>query len=249
MKRSEVDHLVVACAVLDDGVEWIEQQLGARPSPGGQHQAMATHNALLKLGARSYLEVIAIDPDAEPPTHPRWFALDEPEMQTQLAAGPRLITWAIRCESLATACARVPDLGEIISMSRSGERRAAPSSSLAPAGGGQEATEGEPKFEFRWKIAVPETGALPWGGVLPAAIQWLPAGDDDGPARHPCDVLEDSSCELVRLQLSHPAAVLGSSGILGMFRALKIVGPVDLVPGPKMLAATIRTPRGEVLLG
>jgi len=24
--------------------------------------------------------------------------------------------------------------------------------------------------DFRWKIAVPESGALPWGGVLPAAI-------------------------------------------------------------------------------
>lgn len=218
MKRSELDHIVIACAALGDGIDWVEQQLGARPVPGGQHVAMGTHNALLKLGARTYLEVIAIDPDAAPLSRPRWFALDEPEMQAQLAAAPRLITWAVRCESLATACARVPDLGEILSMNRG---------------------------EFQWKIAVPENGALAWGGILPTAIQWM---GDDGGARHPCDVLGDQGCELVRLQLSHPAAVLGTSGIMGMFRELKIFGPVDLAPGPKMLAATIRTPSGEVVL-
>ncbi|HYM48258.1 MAG TPA: VOC family protein, partial [Burkholderiaceae bacterium] len=206
MNRSEFDHLVIACAKLDDGIDWVERQLGVRPTAGGQHVAMGTHNALLNLGPRAFLEVIAIDPEGAPPKRPRWFALDEPEMRAQLATGPRLITWVVRCQSLATACGRVPDLGEILPMSRG---------------------------EFRWKIAVPETGSLAWGGVLPTAIQWMAA--DDGAVHHPCDVLEDSGCELVRLQLSHPAAVLGTSGIVGMFRELKIIGPVDLAPGPKML--------------
>ncbi|HVG05093.1 MAG TPA: VOC family protein [Burkholderiaceae bacterium] len=220
MRRSELDHIVIACSSLDNGVEWVEQRLGARPTPGGQHLAMGTHNALLRLGARAYLEVIAIDPEGIAPSRPRWFALDEPEMQALLARGPRLITWAVRCESLANACARVPELGDIMPMNRG---------------------------DFHWKIAVPETGSLAWGGVLPTAIQWL--GGDDGTVRHPCDALEDHGCELVRLQLSHPAAVLGTSGIMGMFRELRIMGPVDLSPGPKMLAATIRTPQGEVSLG
>jgi hypothetical protein len=101
--------------------------------------------------------------------------------------------------------------------------------------------------DFRWKIAVPESGALPWGGVLPAAIEWL-AGDD-GVARHPCDSLPASGCELVGLQLSHPAAVLGTSGIVALFRDLRILGPVDLKPGPRTLAATIRTAGGERVLG
>ena len=219
MRRSELDHIVIGCAALDDGIDWVEKQLGVRPTPGGEHLAMGTHNALLKLGPRAYLEVIAIDPDGTTPARPRWFALDEPEMRTQLAAGPRLITWAVRSESLANACARVPDLGEILSMSRG---------------------------EFHWKIAVPENGSLAWGGILPTAIQWMPS--EEGTVLHPCDVLEESGCELVRLQLSHPAAVLGTSGIMGMFRELKVMGPVDLAPGPKMLAATIRTPAGDVVL-
>jgi hypothetical protein len=219
MQRAELDHLVVASARLDDGVDWVEQRLGARPQPGGQHVAMGTHNALLKLGARAYLEVIAIDPDGAPPARPRWFALDEPAMQSRLAGGPALITWVLRCDSLAGACARVPDLGEILSMSRG---------------------------DFRWKIAVPEGRSLPWAGVLPAAIQWEPGLD--GAALHPCDRLPDSACELLELKLAHPAAVLGTAGIVAMFRELRVVGAIDLKSGPVCIEARIRTARGEVTL-
>jgi hypothetical protein len=219
MDRSELDHIVVAAASLDAGAAWVEARLGVRPLAGGRHAAMGTHNALLKLGPRAYLEVIAIDPDAPPPACPRWFSLDEPEMRARLAAAPALVTWVVRTPSLAAACARVPDLGEIVPMARDA---------------------------FRWKISVPESGALPWGGILPTAIQW--EAGDEGVLRHPCDVLPDSGCALVSLQLSHPAAVLGTAGIVAMFRELRIAGPVDLKSGPKRLAAIIGTPDGEVEL-
>jgi hypothetical protein len=220
MERSELDHLVIAAASLEAGVAWVEQRLGVKPVPGGRHVAMGTHNALLRLGPRCYLEVIAIDPDGETPDRPRWFSLDEPEMQARLAAAPALITWVVRTPSLAGACARVPDLGEVMPMTRNA---------------------------YRWKISVPESGALAWGGVLPAAIQW--EAGDDGVVRHPCDVLPDSGCELVSLRLSHPAAVLGTSGVVALFRELRIAGPVDLKSGPKSLAAAVRSPRGEAVLG
>src|SRR5262245_44334101 len=116
MQRSELDHIVIASARLDEGVDWVEQRLGVRPQDGGAHVAMGTHNAVLKLGPQSYMEVIAIDPDGTAPSRPRWFALDDPAMQARLATGPALVTWALRCDSLASACARVPDLGEILSM-------------------------------------------------------------------------------------------------------------------------------------
>ena len=219
MQRSELDHLVVASTRLDDGIDWVEQHLGVRPQPGGQHVTMGTHNALLKLGPRCYLEVIAIDPDGPPPARPRWFALDEATMRSRLASGPTLITWVLRCESLAAACARVPDLGEILTMSRG---------------------------DFHWQIAVPEDGSLPWSGVLPAAIQWSTGADESVP--HPCDRLPDSGCELLSLDLSHPAAVLGTAGIVSMFRELRVVGPIDLRPGPVRIAARIRTTVGEVTL-
>jgi hypothetical protein len=220
VERSELDHLVVAAAKLEDGVAWVERELGVAPAAGGKHAAMGTHNAVLRLGARVYLEIIAIDPEADPPARPRWFSLDEPDMQARIAERPALITWAVRTQSLAAACARVPDLGEILPMARN---------------------------DYRWKIAVPEDGALAWGGILPAAIQWE-AGDDDV-VHHPCDVLPDSGCELKSLKLSHPAAVLGKAGILGLFRELRIAGPVDLKSGPKQLTAVVRTAHGEVFLG
>ena len=219
MERSELDHLVVAAASLDAGVAWVEQRLGAKPVPGGKHVAMGTHNALLRLGPRCYLEVIAIDPDGQAPTRPRWFSLDEPWMRELLAKSPAVITWVVRTASLASACARVPDLGEIILMARN---------------------------HYRWKISVPDTGALAWGGILPTAIEW--GEGDDGVIHHPCDVLPESGCELTSLQLSHPAAVLGTSGIVALFRQLRVAGPVDLKSGPKTLAAVIRSPCGEVVL-
>lgn len=225
MQRSELDHLVVACARLDDGIAWVESRLGVRPQPGGRHEAMGTHNALLRLGEGCYLEVIAIDPDGTSHARPRWFGLDEAATRERLAQSPALITWVVRCESLASACARVPDLGDIIAMSRG---------------------------DLRWHIAVPEDGTLPWSGVLPAAIQWGEAGEagevSDGAAPHPAARLPDSGCELLALDLMHPAAVLGSGGLLGLFRELRVVGPVNLRPGPVSLAATIRTPAGVVTL-
>lgn len=219
MDRSELDHVVVAAATLDEGVAWVAQRLGVKPVPGGQHVAMGTHNALLRLGPRCYLEVIAVDPAGQSPQRPRWFSLDEPEMQARLAASPALITWVVRTPSLAGACARVPDLGEIMPMTRNA---------------------------FRWKISVPESGSLAWGGILPTAIQWEEG--DDGVIHHPCDLLPESGCELVSLQLSHPVAVLGTAGIVALFRELRIAGPVDLKSGPRRLAALIRTPKGEAVL-
>lgn len=62
-----VDHLVVAAAGLDAGAAWLEAHLGAPLAPGGRHAAMGTHNRLLRLGPRLYLELIAIDPDAARP--------------------------------------------------------------------------------------------------------------------------------------------------------------------------------------
>lgn len=98
---STVDHLVVAAATLEEGVEWVEERLGVGLEPGGRHDVFGTHNRLLSLGPESYLEVIAIDPSAPSPARPRWFELDTDEMRARLAAGPALVHWVVRVESLA----------------------------------------------------------------------------------------------------------------------------------------------------
>ena len=44
---------------------YVADLTGATPRPGGKHAGMGTHNALVKLGERLYLEIIAIDPDGD----------------------------------------------------------------------------------------------------------------------------------------------------------------------------------------
>jgi hypothetical protein len=72
-----LDHLAVAARTLDEGRAYVEQALGIKLQPGGQHPRYGTHNLLAGLEEGLYLEVIAIDPAASAPSDPRWFRLDE----------------------------------------------------------------------------------------------------------------------------------------------------------------------------
>ena len=80
---------------------------------------MGTHNSLLKLGERCYLELIAIDPEAAAPARPRWFDLDRPAMRALLAQQPRLIHWVARTDDIEAARRASPiDPGPVHAMSR-----------------------------------------------------------------------------------------------------------------------------------
>lgn len=142
----ELDHLVVAAKTVAEGVDWIADLTGVAPVAGGRHLAMGTHNALLKLGPRSYLEVIAIDPAGTKPPRPRWFGLDGVALQAELAERPRLIHWVARTGYIANTAARCPmALGAVQSMIRG---------------------------DYRWQITIPDDGALPGRGLVPTLIQW-----------------------------------------------------------------------------
>ena len=91
--RTTLDHIVIACADLEQGTAWLRERLGVDPQPGGKHAAMGTHNTLLRLGPRHYLELLAIDPDAEAPPQARWFGLDERGIRERAAREPFLLTW------------------------------------------------------------------------------------------------------------------------------------------------------------
>lgn len=96
-----LDHLAVSANTLAEGGAAVEAALGVALAPGGQHALMSTHNKLLGLGD-IYLEVIAIDPDAPKPPHPRWFDLDH------FAGRPRLTNWILACDDLDAALAGLP---------------------------------------------------------------------------------------------------------------------------------------------
>ena len=65
---------------------------------------MGTHNQLLAIGSpafpRTYLEIIAIDPDAPAPTRRRWFDLDDPAVRARLRERPRQLHVVARCTGL-----------------------------------------------------------------------------------------------------------------------------------------------------
>lgn len=100
--RAVPDHLVVVAATLEQGAAHVEGALGVPLQPGGRHALMGTHNRLLGMGPDLYLEVIAIDPEAAPPSHPRWFDMDNS------LGGPRLTNWVARCENLQSALTLAP---------------------------------------------------------------------------------------------------------------------------------------------
>ncbi len=108
----ELDHLAVAASTLADGVSAVEDALGVDLAGGGEHPKMGTHNRLLGLGD-VYLEVIAINPDATGPDHPRWFDLDS------FTGAPRLTNWICRTADLEAAIAAGPDgVGVPVGLSR-----------------------------------------------------------------------------------------------------------------------------------
>lgn len=143
--RSEIDHLVVACATLDQGSAWALEVLGVEPQPGGKHATMGTHNRLLRLGEHTYLELIAIDPEGIEPARPRWFALDRPEVQARAAERPFLLTWVAATDDICDAVTRVPVLGEVAAFTRGA---------------------------FAWRFALSHDGQVNYDGVLPSVIQW-----------------------------------------------------------------------------
>lgn len=141
MRLSRLDHLVVVAPTLAMGALYVEQRLGVELQPGGKHPRMGTHNLLLRLGD-SYLEVIAPDPEAPPPTRPRWFGLDDLEPD----AAPHLAHWVARTQGLASAAASLTQtFGTLESMSRGA---------------------------LAWQISIHTDGRMPLDGTLPSLIDW-----------------------------------------------------------------------------
>lgn len=109
---TSLDHITVIAPALDAGAAFIHRALGVGVESGRTHPSMGTHNRLLSLGAQTYLELIAVDPDAPRPSRPRWFGLDG----LSGTSAPRLAAWVASTDDIAADA--VPELGAVETMAR-----------------------------------------------------------------------------------------------------------------------------------
>lgn len=143
MREPLLDHLVYATPDLEATCRDLEIRLGVRASAGGQHPGRGTHNALISIGPRAYLEIIGPDP-LRLQTKPVWFGID------QLTA-PKLITWAVR----------VDDLEAFI-------KEISPNANVGPVRSGSRKTpEGT---TLSWQLTEPQL--VQGVGLVPFLIEW-----------------------------------------------------------------------------
>jgi hypothetical protein len=149
---TRIDHLVYSTSDLVKSVVDLETRLGVRPALGGQHPGRGTHNALLALSDRSYLEVIGPDATQAETVRPRWFQIDSLD-------APRLVTWAVKEADLNELRAKAKACGIYLGPVVSGTRQRSDGSCL------------------RWRFTDPATVVA--DGIVPFFIDW---GDSPHPA-------------------------------------------------------------------
>jgi hypothetical protein len=221
--NARVDHLAVVADTLEQGARWCEETFGVAPVAGGKHPLMGTHNCLLAIASErfpaTYLEIIAIDPDAPAPPRPRWFAMDDGALRDAVREQPRFVHMIARTQMIEMLrwglinCGVNP--GEPLPMYRD-----------APEG------------RLSWRITVRDDGQTACGGALPTLIQ-------RDASSHPCGRLPASGVALRELVLRgvppQAADVLTLSGVqLGARAAVPAHEPA--------LTAVFDTPRGGVVL-
>lgn len=101
-----VDHLLLGVPDLEAGMKWFEEKTGVRPAPGGSHPGRGTRNALVSLGGRHYLEIIAPDPAQAG-------VADEAVAQLKKLTAPRLVTWAAASTDLDATISRL-DVAKVV---------------------------------------------------------------------------------------------------------------------------------------
>lgn len=94
-----VDHLLLGVPDLEAGMKWFEEKTGVRPIAGGSHPGRGTRNALVSLGGRHYLEIIAPDPAQAG-------VVNELAASLKKLTAPRLVTWAAASTDLEATLSR-----------------------------------------------------------------------------------------------------------------------------------------------
>jgi hypothetical protein len=141
---SLLDHILLGSRDLQDGINFVERHTGVRATFGGIHPGRGTQNALLSLGQRGYLEIIAPDPAQPGVKNPLATNL-------QSLAEPRLVGWAAHPGSLSGYAEKL---------------RAAGIKFKGPTPGSRKRPDGQ---LLKWQtVSLADTAS----GLLPFFIEW-----------------------------------------------------------------------------
>jgi hypothetical protein len=229
--KTQIDHLVVMAASLDDGVQWCEDTMGITPGPGGEHEKYGTHNRLFKIASPqfplAYFEIIAINPLAVIPKRAqvtRWFDMDNLTLQKAVAQGPRLVHFVSSTEDVKAArhVLRTQGIerGQVVHASRQSS-----------------------KGTLNWQITVREDGERLFNGCMPTLIQWGKPDATEPLRLHPRNSLPRSGVTLQSLSLTHPSG----AKLQAAFDAIGLTH-IAIETGPANLVASLQTPKGLVQL-
>ncbi|MBA3908914.1 MAG: polyphosphate kinase [Rhodobacter sp.] len=130
----------------------------------------------------------------------------------RFTGSPRLKNWVAGCDDLTAELALGPvGIGKPMALQRG---------------------------DYRWRMAVPDDGRLPFDGGFPGLIQW------EG-AAHPARALPETGLRLARLEIAHPSSAALRAALAG-----RLTDPrVTVTEGPVVtLRATIDTPLGPLIL-
>ncbi len=110
-----LDHILLGCNELQRGIVFVEQHTGVRAAFGGVHPGRGTQNALLSLGTRRYLEIIAPDPQQN--------ASAELANMLKKLTEPRLVGWAVHPGDIQVLAADLARAGVAVEGSKAGTRK------------------------------------------------------------------------------------------------------------------------------
>ena len=142
-----LDHIMWACTDLEAGSRRFESLTGVRPRFGGVHASGLTHNALVRIGPRCYLEILA-------PTGPASADDDAWCRIARAAREPQIVTY---CQRSARP------LSDLAASARAHGFR-----DSVVAGNGRRTPEG---VDLRWQWVAPKIDEF--GLAFPFFIDWL----------------------------------------------------------------------------
>ena len=143
-----LDHILLGCSDLERGIAFVEERTGVKAAFGGVHPGRGTENALLSLGEKHYLEIIAPDPKQSG-------AMGSQSSAERLGlrglAEPKLVTWAVHPGSVATLVEKLKKAGVAAD---------------GPTPGSRQRPDGK---MLQWQTVNLADDA---GGLLPFFIEW-----------------------------------------------------------------------------